>query len=567
MTAHDLIQRFIPTLYEDDYLVAVDKPAGVDAGGGRQRSAAGIVELLGALRGAGEKFEVANRLGLHESGVLILGKAPEIVRHIRTGLRANRITQEYLAVVRAHVTKRQLTIESTHGASRGQQRGAGSSKTRRGAARNLARAGQPRGVSGTAADRQTVVRLVRQGRVNALVRCRTAVETTHSLRAQLRAAALRLAGDTLHERDRHRKPTDTVRLHLERFSFHHPHLKSKLTVRSPAPTSFAAVVEDKVDVGRPLLAALVKRLPLIMDPDIDSCRLMTGDAEGRKGLVAEKYDKVVILQIRAEDRKLAESLPAIARWYRGALGCQAVYAKRFPKNRSALDTAASDELRSPRPLLGKQVPSQIEIMEHGARLAVRPYDGFSVGLFLDHRDNRRRVSSMAEGKDVLNLFAYTCAFSVAAAVGGAVSTTSVDISSKHLQSGRANFALNNLDTAAHQCHTEHAADYLKRARRQNRTFDMIILDPPTFAHGSKRKKTFSVTEDLSTLISASLAVLRPGGVMMISTSHRQLTLSGLRERIEEGAGGRGYRITATPPLPIDFAMDRSHAKTLFARFE
>ena len=133
----------------------------------------------------------------------------------------------------------------------------------------------------------------------------------------------------------------------------------------------------------------------------------------RQALVAEKYGTVVILQILEEHPQLSDSLGVIARWYLKTLGVRAVYAKRFVKRRSAADERMQHDLHSPHPLAGKAVAPQIEINECGLRFLVKPYDGFSVGLFLDQRENRNQVRSLAQGKEVLNLFAYTCGFSVA----------------------------------------------------------------------------------------------------------------------------------------------------------
>jgi 23S rRNA G2069 N7-methylase RlmK/C1962 C5-methylase RlmI len=197
-----------------------------------------------------------------------------------------------------------------------------------------------------------------------------------------------------------------------------------------------------------------------------------------------------------------------------------------------------------------------------------------VGLFLDQRDNRKRVRDLSAGKEVLNLFAYTCGFSVAAAAGGARSTTSVDLSPSHLEWGRRNFALNHLDPAGHEFIPSDAAEFLRRALRQNRSFDLVILDAPTFAHGRKRGKSFSITRDLPELVCGVLAVLAPGGIIMVSTNNRRLSLKRLKGMIARGvkASGAGQgaersvsdlRIINAPSLPLDFAVDRDHAKTLF----
>ena len=115
------MREVIPTLYEDDRLLAVGKPAGIEVGGGHQRSSEGLADILAAVRGRGETFEVANRLSRYESGVLLLGKDQEIVRRIRSALRANKVTQSYVAVVLGNLTKARLSIDPAHGSSRGKQ--------------------------------------------------------------------------------------------------------------------------------------------------------------------------------------------------------------------------------------------------------------------------------------------------------------------------------------------------------------------------------------------------------------------------------------------------------------
>ena len=581
MTSAAIVEQLVPTLYEDDHLLAVGKPAGIDATSVRPGIPSGLAELLGALRGQGESFQVTNLLSRYESGVLLLGKDPAIVRHIRTGLRTNRITMEYAAVVCGRMSQPQLVIDPAHGASRGQSAGPKSKKRKR----------LKPSAGSTSVDRQTVVRLVRAGRNRALVRCRTTVENPHALRAQLRAVGLRLLGDRLRDSTPQKQEPASTCLHLARIGFYHPGRKSKISITSREPSAFAAAVEDGTDVERPLLAALVRRLVCLTDPAIDSYRLLTGPVENVRGLVAEKFGDVVVLQILEDLPKLTESLRTIARWYQKTLGVRTVYAKRAAKADSTSErrstplspplprgdkrggaqtlppSARGDERGGPpRPLAGKPVPPEIEITEGGLRYVIKPYEGASVGLFLDQRENRSRIRSMAAGKDVLNLFAYTCGFSVAAAVGGANSTVSVDLSPKHLEWGRANFAVNGIDLANHQFIKSDAADYLKRAKRQNRQFDIVILDPPSFAHGRKRKRSFSIVKDLPDLVAEAASLLRPEGTMMVSTNYRRLTLRRLRELIKQGAGQRRFKVTATPPLPRDFATDPDHAKTIFLQF-
>jgi 23S rRNA (cytosine1962-C5)-methyltransferase len=374
-------------------------------------------------------------------------------------------------------------------------------------------------------------------------------------------------GDSFHDDSPRPKSPGLTCLHLTKMTFYHPGRKAKITVTSKPPAAMADAIEGRRDWSRPLHAALTRRLACVVDRQTDSLRLLTGDVEDVKGVVAEKYGQAVILQVRRDDPALTESLPDIARWYRDTLDVEAVYVKRFVKDRSGVDDKPPSSLHSPKPLAGKRMPPEIEIRERGLKFAIRLHEGFSVGLFLDQRENRARVRKTAGGKDVLNLFSYTCGFSVAAASGGASSTVSVDISPKHLEWGKANFALNSLDLSNHQFICSDAADYFKRARRQGKQFDLIIIDAPTFAHGRQRKQSFSIAKDLPFLIASGAELLRPGGQMMISTNNRKLSMPRFKELINEGAGTRHYRITSTPRLPPDFAIDREHAKTIFVRFE
>jgi len=657
MNVHPLLHKLIPILYEDEQFIAISKPAGVDVGGlpheimtspgsvsepplpGRERVGVrvdaaritphptyvetdrsllgrvpplkgrgvleqGLVELVQALRGRNETLHPANRLSRFESGVLLLGKNPAAAVRIRTMLKSFRLEQEYVAVVSGRMNKPMLVLDSRRGSP---------SEPRtlvRADRRTIRRPRTAKRPAPSAAPAiRTVLRRIEQGEHRTLVRCETTSPTTHALRAQLRSVGLRLVGDRVHDRAPRLMAHEDTCLHLSRVRLSTAGQKSSMTIRSPAPAGFAAALRGERDVQRLLHAALLRRLPCLLEPKTDSCRLLTGPAEGLSGLIAEKYGPVVVLQVLEASSRWSGALPDIARWYRDLLRVRAVYVKRYVRDRTQLDDDLQEALRSPKPLLGEPAPPQVEIMERGLRFAIRPYDGFSVGLFLDQRDNRSRIREMSRGKDVLNLFAYTCGFSAAAAVGGAKSTTSVDVSPKHLEWGRTNFALNGIDLTdsasenpltlpsdppgpsllgrlvrpsvgssdppagergssthpTHQFVRSDAAEYLKRAKRQGKEFDVIILDPPSFAHGRKSKDDFSILEDLAGLVGSAGEVLRPGGVIMVSTNHRKLSRRGLLERVRQGCGSRRCEVLATPPLPPDFAIDPDHAKTVFVR--
>jgi len=557
-----LIQRLIPILYEDEQFLAIGKPAGVDVGGLPDEQATGLVELVMTLRGRNETLHPINRLSRFESGVLLLGKNPGAAARIRTMLKSFRMEQEYVAVVNGRMNKPMLILDSRRDSEEKKKVEKGRRPTR-----------NPRSAKRTAASAalgiRTALRRIEQGEHRTLIRCETTAPTTHALRAQLRSMGLRLVGDRVHDRAPRLMAHEDTCLHLSRVRLTTAGQKNSMAIRSPAPAGFAVALRGERDVQRLLHAALVRRLPCLLEPQTDSCRLLTGPAEGLSGLIAEKYGPVVVLQVLEASPRWLEALPDVARWYRDLLRVQAVYVKRFVRDRTQLNDDLQEALRSPKPLLGEPAPPQVEINERGLRFAIRPYDGFSVGLFLDQRDNRGRIREMSRGKDVLNLFAYTCGFSVAAAVGGAKSTVSVDVSPKHLEWGRTNFTLNGIglavDLAEHQFIRSDAMEFLRRAERQGKEFDIIILDPPSFAHGRKSKGDFSILEDLAGLVRSAGEVLRSGGVMMVSTNHRKLSRRGLLDRVRQGCGSRRCEVLEAPPLPPDFAVDNDHSKSVFVR--
>jgi 23S rRNA G2069 N7-methylase RlmK/C1962 C5-methylase RlmI len=171
---------------------------------------------------------------------------------------------------------------------------------------------------------------------------------------------------------------------------------------------------------------------------------------------------------------------------------------------------------------------EIVVEERGHKFLVNLDDYLDTGLFLDHRNARRRVGERSAGQRVLNLFCYTGAFSVYAAKGGAVSTVSVDLSATYLAWAQRNLALNGVALPRHSCVRSDVVEYL---RQTSDVFDTIVLDPPTISK-SKQARSFDVQRDHVTLIQLALARLAPGGLLLFSTNYRQFSLdaSAFRKR-------------------------------------
>jgi len=158
---------------------------------------------------------------------------------------------------------------------------------------------------------------------------------------------------------------------------------------------------------------------------------------------------------------------------------------------------------------------QSTALERTLRYGIDFGAGYSVGLFIDQRENRRFVRDVGP-KTLLNCFAYTCSFSVAAATVGAT-TVSVDLSKKSLARGRENFALNSLPTNDHRFLADDVMSVLPRLARKGERFDVIILDPPTFSR-SHRGKAFQVERDFETLLLAALEVAERDARILLSTN-------------------------------------------------
>jgi len=550
-TRRDLVNMLVPTLYEDEVVVAVDKPAGVDVGGGDEGNAVGVVEILSELRRSWSALHVVNRLSRFESGILLLAKSAGVARTLRASLKKGGARFEYMAICRGKMVRQKITVgvalernikkKPKHPGARKKKK-VSPSRTRR-------------------VEYPTVVQRMERGPSRVLVRCRTNAPTTHLLRAQLRSADLRLVGDALHDRGGRRPTPQGTMLHLSRLTMEGP--AGAITVRSSHPPPGSEdILQGERSIERPLHAALLRRLPLLVQRDTNAHRLLIGSVEDFPGVSVDRFKQTLVVAVHEDRRVPSASLKRMSRWYRQTLGTRSMYVKTFVKSRSSVTEDVERMHRDEKPFAGCVSPAKIEINERGLRFLIRPYDGFSVGLFLDQRDNRSWVRKHAAGKEVLNLFAYTCGFSVAAAAGGATLTVSVDLSQNALEWGRENFAINGLELDRHAFFPEDAFDFLRRGAKKKRAFDMVIVDPPSFAHGRKRGDRFSIAEDLPDLVRAASSCLRGGGQMVLGTNHRKMSPKMLRERVKEGLSGRRFKVIATPPLPLDFSVDPAHAKSL-----
>ncbi len=161
------------------------------------------------------------------------------------------------------------------------------------------------------------------------------------------------------------------------------------------------------------------------------------------------------------------------------------------------------------------------VFEYGVKFLINLSDYLDTGLFLDHRETRQMVASMSKGKRVLNLFAYTCSFSVHAALAGATFTKSVDMSNTYCLWGRNNFNLNSLPAQNNPIERADCLKFLNEEIRSKTTYDIVVIDPPTISRSKKMEDLFDIQIDYLSLIEKALPLLSKDGVIFFSTNSRK----------------------------------------------
>jgi 23S rRNA (cytosine1962-C5)-methyltransferase len=214
---------------------------------------------------------------------------------------------------------------------------------------------------------------------------------------------------------------------------------------------------------------------------------------------------------------------------------------------------------------------RLTIRENGLNFLIGFGEGLSTGIFLDQRENRRRLlMANLAGETLLNCFAYTCAFSVAAAKAGAV-TTSIDLSRRYLEWGKDNFRANDLYPEAHRFLVGDVLEWLKRFQKRGQSWDTVILDPPTFST-TKKGRAFQAERDYEELETLATPLVKKGGMLFCSTNQRTLAPDKFEGSLRKAARQTGRIIASVEfeTLPFDFRVtegERPYLKTLWARLD
>jgi 23S rRNA (cytosine1962-C5)-methyltransferase len=245
---------------------------------------------------------------------------------------------------------------------------------------------------------------------------------------------------------------------------------------------------------------------------IDVFRLYDGDIPEIRAAVDWYAGHLVVAEYMRK-QSVPEWLPVV--------GAAAARALDVPPDRLHLKNRWAGRQEGKRYQRLDRTDQRMPVRERDLRFYVNLNDYVDTGLFADHRDTRQMVGAMSAGRDFLNLYCYTGAFTCYAARGGARRTVSVDRSRTAIQWARANLTLNGLAEAHHTLIQSGSLAYLQRAREEGTTFDLAVVDPPSFSTDREGRRDFDITRDHPVLLEAVINVMRPGATLFFSTNHQK----------------------------------------------
>jgi len=301
---------------------------------------------------------------------------------------------------------------------------------------------------------------------------------------------------------------------------------------------------DAAFFARKIQQAISSRHDFYASEDTTAFRVFNSEGDGIGGLIIDYYDGYYVMSWYSEG--IYQFKEYVIEALKSAPNFKGLYQKkRFNVKGQYIeedDFVAGDKGEFP-----------LIVKENGIRFAVYLNDGAMVGVFLDQRDVRKTIrDKYAKGKTVLNMFSYTGAFSVAAALGGAAKTTSVDLANRSLAKTIEQFSVNGIDHEAQDIIVEDVFKYFKYAVKKNMTFDLVVLDPPSFA--KSKKHTFSAAKDYKDLLKEAIALTKPNGVIVASTNASNFDMKKFHSFIEKAFNEKGerYKMMEQFALPSDF---------------
>ena len=495
-------------LFEDDHLLVVNKPSGINTHKPDRFTPDGIHEWLTKREPRWRNLSILQRLDKDTSGVIVFGKTQRANQSLTQQFEKHTVEKTYLLLSAVRPTRQKFWAKSPNCL--------------------------------------TEFEFVDSHGDYFLTQARPLTGKTHQIRRHAAESGFPILGDALYEGE----TAPRLMLHAYKVGFEHPATAERVLFEASVPRAF-----DEVDA---LVAAREFREPLFGE-STNAFRLISGVADGFEEVIVDSYARTLLVQWQTE----------------AAMAQEAVLIERLQKECEPTaihaQLATKQKRMAPRLVSGSELGQRASIRENGLSYLINFGEGLATGIFLDQRENRRRLLALPlQGKTVLNTFAYTCAFSVAAAKAGAV-TTSVDLSKNYLEWGRDNFRANDLDPAAHDFIFGDAFEWLKRLAKRGQRWDVVILDPPTFST-TKKGRVFQAARDYEELAALAIPLVAPGGWLLCSTNQRTLEAEQFEKSIQIAAQNceRIMESLEFETLPFDFRLapkERPYLKTFWARLE
>ena len=528
----------IHILHADDDLIVINKPTGMSVHAPMADVAATDVVSVTKQQLGIDYLAIHQRLDRDTSGVMLFARRQSANAALAQAFEARTVTKRYQALVHGVPQARSGSITSAlspakDGMMQIAPRGDARAQTAHTEYRVLA----------TSPDKQF-----------SLLEITPHTGRTHQIRVHLASIGHAVVGDVLYDQAR---PAPRLMLHASELSITQPTTNQPMTFHAPPPAIFQRINHNlpeltpnpqsrTASVSGLIELAWERRQPLRDDPSTTFFRAFHGSSDAvnhawLKHWTVDRADDVLIAScydeaVRTMPAVLRDSL--ISQWQP-----RSIYVKYRPKTAAHVDDVAMAELAPSDPIWGDPVV-EIVVQENSVRYEIRPNDGLSVGLYADMRETRERVRRWVAGRTitVLNTFAYTCGFGMSAlADAPQAHVTNLDLSQRSLEWGKINYQLNHLSVENYDFVFGDVFDWLARWARQGRTFDMVILDPPSFARN--KGKRWRAEHEYAELAHMAARLMKPEGMLIACCNHAGLDMKTFRQHVEHGINSAGWHGT------------------------
>lgn len=481
-----LPDNLLTVLFEDSEIIAVDKPYGINSHTNEAKAGNGdfiqdgLIEIYEKQRQ--ERLYIIHRLDQTTSGVIIFAKSPEAAKKYAAYFFDRLVKKTYWFVTAAKSTKDSFEIDQVivH------------------KARDL--------------EAKTILHRLKKNTQYELWQANPLTGRNHQIRIHAKAAGIPIIGD-----EKYTGGTfDFLCLHNHRIEF-----PNGITVTSIAPPYFESLdlLADRL-LAKALFETDRRRRLFSSAVAENQCFRLLHGKEENSGFTIDQFGKYLALSSYNEN------------WTAANLKTFSAFAEAVKKSIYVrlMHNRGKDPLNKSQLFIGAGEPEKVWVAsENNINYEMRADSGQSFGLFLDQRLQRNWVLNNSKGREVLNLFSYTCGFSVAAALGGATQVTSVDTNKNVLNWGRKNFELNHLDPAKYRFLLRDSLDFLESCLKKNSKFDLIICDPPSFSRGEKG--VFKIETSLEILLRDCLNCLNENGDLLFSTNFENIYIDDIRKII------------------------------------